>query len=119
MAILRSAKVLYKDKLAFWLTNFSLLFILSAWSVFLFKRVKPDPLAVIHVNIYSGIDVIAGHNWLFIVPAIFLAVSILNFWLAILLWTRSRLSAYLLLSTVLFINLALFLYLFTILNYNI
>ena len=118
MMILRSAKVLYKDKLAFWLTNFSLLFILFSWSVFLFKRVKPDPLAVIHVNIYSGIDVIANHTWLFIIPAIFLGVSFFNFLLAIVLWVKNRLSSYLLLGAVLFLNIVLFLYLFTILNYN-
>ena len=118
MMILRSAKVLYKDKLAFWLLNFSLLFILASWALFLFRKVKPDPLAVIHVNIYSGIDVIASHTWLFIIPAIFLGISFLNFFLAIILWTKNRLNAYLLISTILFINIALFLYLFTILNYN-
>lgn len=118
MAILRSARVLYKDKLAFWLLNFIFLFILATWLLFLFKKVTPDPLAVLHVNIYSGIDVIGNSNWLYIIPAMFFVLSILDICLAIYLWTKNRLFSYLLLITLLFINLVLFLYLFNILNYN-
>lgn len=118
MAILRSAKVLYKDKLAFWLLNFGILFILSNWVLFLFKKIVPGPLAVLHVNIYSGIDIIGDSKWLFIIPAIFLLVSIIDVWLAIYLWTKNRLFSYLLLMVVLIINLILFLYLFNILDYN-
>lgn len=118
MAILRSARVLYKDKLAFWLLNFGILFILAIWLLFLFKKVVPDPLAVLHVNIYSGIDIIGSSNWLFIIPAIFLFLSVIDICLSIYLWTKNRLFSYLLLISVLFINFILFLYLFNILNYN-
>ncbi|MDP2812554.1 MAG: hypothetical protein Q8O32_02580 [bacterium] len=118
MAILRSARVLYKDKLAFWLLNFGVLFVLGTWLIFLFKKALPSPLAVLHVNIYSGIDVIGNSNWLFGIPAIFFGLSIIDVLLAIYLWTKNRLFSYLLLIAMLLMNLILFLYLFNILDYN-
>ena len=118
MAFLNTTKVLYKDKLAFWLLNFIVLFILATWSLFLFKRVQPDPLAVLHYNIYAGIDAIGNYRWLYFFPAIFLLISLIDFLLAVFLWTKQRLYSYFLLIMILLINIFIFLYLFNILNYN-
>lgn len=119
MSIIRTSKVLYKDKLAFWLANFSVLAILATWIIFLFKRIKYDPLSVLHYNIYAGIDALGSWHWLFLIPAIVLAVSILDFFLAVLLWTKVRVMSYFLLTTILVINSFTFLFIYNILNYNL
>ncbi|RJP61761.1 MAG: hypothetical protein C4543_02980 [Ignavibacteriales bacterium] len=119
MSIIRTSKVLYKDKLAFWLTNFSVLVILATWIVFLFKRIKYDPLAVLHYNIYAGIDALGPWYWLFLIPGIALVVSLLDFFLAVMLWTKVRVMSYFLLTTILVINIFIFLFIYNILNYNL
>lgn len=122
MQILRSVRVFYKDRLAAWLLNFSVLFILATWGLLLFNKIVKSPLAVLHINIYSGIDVLGHWKWLYIIPAIFLGVAITDILLAVLLWTRQRVFSYFLLATILVSNLILFLYflyLFNILKYNI
>ena len=119
MSIIRTSKVLYKDKLAFWLTNVSFLFILATWASFLIKRIKLDPLAVLHYNIYAGIDTLGSWHWLYIMPALVLAVSIIDFILAVILWTKVRVMSYFLLATIMIINIFMFLFLYNILNYNL
>lgn len=119
MSIIRTSKVLYKDKLAFWLINVSILFILVTWGLFLYKRITPDPLAVLHFNIYAGIDVLGSWHWLYIIPLIVLFVSLLDFVLSVLLWTKVRVMSYFLLTTIGIINIFTFLYLNNILNYNL
>ncbi|MCD4760373.1 hypothetical protein K8R42_00560 [bacterium] len=118
MAVFRAVKVLYKDKLAFWLLNLSVLAIIATWSLIIYQKIQPDPLAVLHYNIYSGIDVIGHSKWLYIIPAVFLGLSIINFFLAILIWTKQRIFSYFLLITILLSNIFIFLYLYNILNYN-
>ncbi|MFA6307599.1 MAG: hypothetical protein WCS88_02805 [Patescibacteria group bacterium] len=119
MSIIRTSKVLYKDKLAFWLINFSFLSILATWFLFFIKRIKYDPLAVLHYNIYSGIDILGAWYILFIIPVLVLIVSFLDFFLAVLLWTKVRVMSYFLLLTILLINVFMFLFLYNILNYNL
>ncbi len=119
MAILRSVKVLYKDKLAFWLVNFSVLLILTSWVLFIFKRVEPSPLTVLHYNIYSGIDIL-GQSWmLYVIPGIILLLSFIDFVLAVFFWTKNRLYSYFFLSTIFFCQGVTLFYLYNILNYNI
>lgn len=122
MQIWRSIRVFYKDRLAAWLLNFSVLFILGTWALLLFNKIVKSPLAVLHINIYAGIDVLGHWKWLYIIPAIFLGVAIVDFLLALWLWTRQRVLSYFLLITILLSNIILFLYffyLFNILKYNI
>jgi len=119
MSIIRISKVLYKDKLAFWLINVSFLSILATWALFFDKRIKYDPLAVLHYNIYGGFDAVGSWHWLYIIPALVLGVSLIDFVLAILLWTKARVMSYFLLTTILVINVFVFLFLYNILNYNL
>ena len=119
MSIIRTSKVLYKDKLAFWLANVSILAILATWFMFLFKKIKPDPLAVLHYNIYAGIDALGSWHWLYLIPLIVLVVSIVDFLLAVVLWTKARVMSYFLLVAILLINIFTFLFINNILNYNL
>ncbi|MBT4516899.1 MAG: hypothetical protein HOC78_03305 [Candidatus Komeilibacteria bacterium] len=119
MSIIRTSRVLYKDKLAFWLTNVSFLFILATWALFFVKKIKHDPLAVLHFNIYAGIDTLGPWHWLYTWPAIVLVISVIDFVLAVLLWTRVRVMSYFLLATIMIINIFMFLFLYNILNYNL
>lgn len=119
MKLFRTIKVFYKDKLVFWLVNFSLLGIISTWSLFLFKRVLVSPLAVLHYNIYAGIDTLGNWYWLYILPGIILLISLLDFLLAVYFWTTQRVFSYFLLTIILLSNVIMFLFLFNILNYNI
>lgn len=118
MSIIRTSKVLYKDRLAFWLSNFSILAMIATWLVFLFKPIERDPLAVLHYNIYAGIDALGSWHWLYLIPLIVLFFSLLDFALAVLLWTRMRIMSYFLLVNILLINAFTFFYIYNILNYN-
>ncbi|MBU1203197.1 hypothetical protein KKH39_04125 [Patescibacteria group bacterium] len=115
MAILRTAKVLYKDKLAFWLINVSILSILANWSLFLFRKVARDQLSVLHYNVYSGIDILGYWYWLYIIPGIFLVLALINIFLAVFLWTRFRILSYFLIFTIFICHSFLFFYLYNIL----
>ena len=119
MGLFVAIKVLYKDKLAAWLINISILAILATWILFLFKRIVQSPIAVLHFNIYSGIDVVGMWYWLFIIPGIVLVISFLDFLLAIFFWTKQRIWSYFLLTIILIANIITFLFLFNILNYNL
>lgn len=122
MPILRSVRVFYKDRLAAWLLNFSVLFILGTWGLLIFNKIVKSPLSVLHINVYSGIDVLGDWKWLYIVPAIFLVLAVIDVLLAVVLWTRQRVLSYFLLSTILISHVILFLYflyLLNILKYNV
>lgn len=118
MKLTNKLKVLYRDKLAAWLANLSLLFIIATWALFLWHRVKLSPLTVVHYNIYSGIDIIGQWQWLYLIPAIMFGISCLDFFLAILLWLKNKHWSYFLLSIILLCNLMVFFYLYNILKYN-
>lgn len=119
MSIIRTSRVLYKDKLAFWLINVSFLFIVAIIGLFFVKKIKHDPLAVLHYNIYAGIDILGSWHWLYIMPIIIVAISMIDFLLANLLWTKVRVMSYFLLTTIMLINMFMFLFLYNILNYNL
>lgn len=120
MDIFRQSKVFYRDRLAFWLTNISIVLILVNWIIFLFYKLDFDPhLTILHYNIYDGIDVIGEYKWIFIIPAITSFFSILDFVLAVLLWTSQRTWSYFLLTTILLLNTLVFLYTYNIINYNL
>lgn len=118
MDVIRTARVLYKDRLAFWLSNLSLLAILATWAWFFYIPINKDPLAVIHYNIYAGIDTIGTWHWLYIIPLGALFFSLVDFLLSIFLWTKFRTLSYYLLVNIVLINSFVFLYLYNILNYN-
>ncbi len=120
MDIFRQTKVFYRDRLAFWLTNISILFILANWAIFLFYKFEAHPhFTVLHYNIYDGIDILGNYKWLYRVPVISLAISVLDFILAVLLYTSKRVWAYFLLTTILLLNTLIFLYTYYIINSNL
>lgn len=119
MELLRKAKVFYRDRLVFWLLNFSIIFFLGTWVLFLIKKIEQGPLTVLHYNIYVGIDMFGHSKWLYIVPGVVLALTLLNIYLAILLWTKQRVMSYFLLVTVLLSHTIIFIYIYNILNYNL
>lgn len=119
MLLIKTIKVLYKDKLSFWLLNISLLLFIVQWSLLFSKKIIKSPIAVLHYNIYSGIDVLADSNWLYIIPSIVLLLFILNLFLTVYFWKRKRVFSYFLLTTILLLNTMVFIYLYNILNYNI
>lgn len=118
MQIVRTIKVFYKDKLAGWLINFSALFLVVTWALILLAKIKKDPLAVLHYNIYAGIDTLGDFKWLYFVPLIILVLSLLDILLAAWVFSKNRLSSYFLLTAVLFINAVVLFYINHILKLN-
>ncbi|MBT4735534.1 MAG: hypothetical protein HOO10_11120 [Candidatus Marinimicrobia bacterium] len=118
MKLLKTAKIFYKDRLAAILLNITILVILATWLLFIFYKAAPDPLTALHYNIYAGIDTLGSWRWLYIIPGIVLAISIIDVILAVLFWTKQRMWSYFLLITILLINAGVFYYLYNILNYN-
>lgn len=119
MEIIRTIKVFYKDKLVFWLLNFSVLAIFLVWGLLSWKQINQSELAVLHYNIYYGIDILANSRWLYLIPLFILVISFLDFLLAVFLWTKNRLLSYFLLTTILVINIIILVYVYNIIKYNI
>ncbi len=112
-------KVFYKDRFNFWLLNASLFLFLLTWSLFLFKSFKPSSLAILHYNIYFGFDVLGHWRWLFLIPGISFLFSVLDIYIASVLWTKQAIWSQFLLLTVLLLNFAIFIFLLNILSYNV
>jgi len=119
MELLRKVKVFYRDRLVFWLLNFSIVFFIATWVLFLIKKIEQGPLTVLHYNVYVGIDMFGHSKWLYEVPALVLFLTLLDSYLAVLLWTKQRVMSYFLLVTVLLSHLIMFIYIYNILNYNL
>ncbi len=119
MRFFSRVKVFYKDKLILALSIFSLGFIVATWLQFLWNKVEPSPITVLHYNIYAGIDIIGQWYWLYLIPGIVAALSLINFLLAIWFWARQQVWSYLLLVTTLLINIMIFIFVFNILNYSL
>lgn len=111
-------KVIYKDHWSFWLTNISLLFVLATWFFYFYTKIAPSPIASLHYNIYSGIDFLGDWRWLIYLPLIMLLLSIINFILAALIFTKKPIFSHLILTYILLSNAMFFIYYFYILNYN-
>jgi len=119
MQFLLTLKVLYKDRLAAWIINIAALFVLGTWIWLLSHAVERNSLTVLHYNIYSGIDVLGAWYWIYLLPGMVLALSILNYWLAMFFWKNFPTFSYFFLSTTLLINVLVFIYVFNILGYNL
>ena len=119
MALFSKVKVFYRDKLVLGLLVPAVLFLLATWALFLFKKFAQSPIAVLHFNIYAGIDILGNWYWLYIIPGLVLVISIIDIILASLLWTKQRAWSYLLLVAILIVNAMIFFYLYNILNYNL
>lgn len=119
MQLWLTLKVLYKDKLAAWLINIAALFVLGTWIWLLSHGLDHQNLTVLHYNIYSGIDVLGEWYWIYILPGIVLLFSGLNIWLGLIFWKNFPVLSYFFLSTVLLVNIFLFIYVFNILGYNL
>lgn len=115
---LKKVRVLYQDRWSRCLINMAILVIIGTWSMFFWKPVAPSELAPLHYNIYVGIDLIGFWHWLFVFPGILFILSLLNFSLAVQLFTKKIEWAYWLLATTLASNAAMFVYLYNILNFN-
>ena len=119
MSSFKNIKVFYKDWLNFWLLNLTALVLVATWTLFLFKPLARSPLAVLHYNIYFGFDIVGHWSWLLIIPAIILALSIVNILLAMYLWTKEVIWSHFLLTITFLLNIMVFIFLFNILNYNL
>lgn len=111
-------KLFFKDKLVLVLSVFSLAFILATWWKVLSSQIEPDPITVLHYNIYAGFDMIGQWYWLYLIPAMVFIMSLINFLLAMLIWKRQTNWSYLLLTDDLLINAITFIFIFNILNYS-
>ena len=116
---LSNIKVFYKDRLNFWLLNVTGLFVILTWSLFLFKKIAKSDLAVLHYNIYFGFDKIGHWQWLYFIPLIVLAGSIVDFYLSFYLLHKRPIWSHFILTAVALINFMVFLFLYNIINYNL
>jgi hypothetical protein len=112
-------KVIYKDHWSFWLTNSSILFVLATWFFYFFTKINPSPIASLHYNIYSGIDLLGDWHWLVYLPLILLFLSLANFIIATVVFTKRPAFSHFILAYILCSNAMFFTYYFYILNYNL
>lgn len=112
-------KVLYKDRWSFWLTNVAILFALASWVLFFMTKIIHSPIASLHYNIYSGIDLLGDWVWLVYLPTIMLILGIVNFLIAAFIFTKKRIFSHFILVYNLCANIIFFTYFYYILNYNL
>src|SRR3989339_292286 len=108
-----SFKVFYKDRLNFYLLNITILAYLLSFIWLSITDFVQTNINVLHYNIYFGFDVIAPWYWLILLPIFFLLASVLNTLLAWYFFSRKTAWSHFLVS------IAIFFYLFNILNYNL
>lgn len=119
MRFFSRVKVFYKDKIVLFLTVLTIGLLVATWLQFLWNEVEHSPITVLHYNIYAGIDIIGQWYWLYIIPGILLALSIVNFLLALWFWAKQQVWSYILLTSSLLINAMSFIYIYNILNYSL
>lgn len=119
MLIFKNFKVFYKDRLNFWLLNLAALSIIVSWLLFLFRSINKSQLTVLHYNIYFGFDIVGNWQWLYIIPGISLALSIINLGLAFYLWNKQQFWSQFFLTVTFLINVMVFIFLYNIINYNL
>lgn len=112
-------KVISKDRWSFVLLSASVLFILATWFFYFYSRIIQSPIASLHYNIYSGIDLLGNWLWLLYLPIIILVFSIINFIIATIIFTKKPMFSHLILAYMLCSNAMFFIYYFYILNYNL
>jgi hypothetical protein len=112
-------KVLYKDRWSFWLTNVAILFTLATWVLFFMTRIVQSPIASLHYNIYSGIDLLGDWLWLVYLPLVMLILSVINFLIATVIFTKKPVFSHFILAYNLCSNAMFFTYFYYILNYNL
>lgn len=112
-------KVIYKDRWSFWLSNFSLFFLLISFVLFFSREIVRSPIASLHYNIYAGIDFLGDWRWLLYLPILMLFLSIINFIIAAQVFTKKAVYSHFILTLTLSMNLMFFVYYFYILNYNL
>ncbi len=112
-------KVVYKDRWSFWLTNASILFVVLLWVLYFTSKIALSPIASLHYNIYSGIDLLGDWRWLVYLPTIMPILSIINFIIAALIFTKRPVFSHLILTYILCSNIMFFTYFFYILKYNL
>jgi hypothetical protein len=112
-------KILYKDRWSFWLTNTAILFTLATWVLFFVTKIAYSPIASLHYNIYSGIDLLGNWLWLIYLPVILLVLSVINFLIAALIFTKKPVFSHLILAYNLCSNLMFLTYFYYILNNNL
>lgn len=112
-------KVIYKDRWSFWLTNASIFFVLATWFLFFTTKIAHSPIASLHYNIYSGIDLLGDWLWLVYFPIILVLLSIINFIIASNIFTKKPAMSHFILAYILCSNVMFFTYFYYILNYNL
>jgi hypothetical protein len=97
-----------KDKIIFFIFIVSLFINLITW-INLLRIQKIDGLIPLHYNIYLGIDYVGAWYKLFTIPTIGLIILILNLFLSIFIYFKDKLIAHILIFSVLFVQIILFL----------
>ncbi len=112
-------KVIYRDRWSFWLINSSVFFLLAIWALFFYAKIAHSPIASLHYNIYSGIDLLGDWLWLIYLPAILVLLSIVNFIIATVIFTKRPAFSHLILAYILCSHVMFLTYYYYILNYNL
>lgn len=112
-------KVVYKDRWSFWLTNFTIPFLILPLVLFFFREIVRSPIASLHYNIYSGIDLLGDWRWLIYLPVIVIFLSLVNFVIAVQVFTKKSVYSHFILIWTLAMNIMFVVYYFYILNYNL
>ena len=102
------AQEYFTRAIAIWLIILSLAVNISEW-VILKMFVQPvDFPIILHYNVYFGVDMTGNYRSVFLIPAIGLALFLVNMTLSIYFYRRKeRIASYLLLMTALMIQLSL------------
>ncbi|NCF75514.1 MAG: hypothetical protein GWO87_03450 [Xanthomonadaceae bacterium] len=101
-------KFFLKNKIVSTNLIISIIINFSIW-INLLRIKKVDEMIPLHYNVYFGIDYIGGWHKIFILPSIGLIILFINFLLALLVYYKDKFISYILIFSVLFIQIILFL----------
>ncbi|MEA2088888.1 MAG: hypothetical protein U9O55_03560 [Patescibacteria group bacterium] len=101
-------KFFFKDKIIFANLIISIIINSIIW-INLLRIKKVGEMIPLHYNVYFGIDYIGDWHKIFIVPLIGIIILIINFLLALLIYYKDKFISYILVFTVLFVQIILFL----------
>lgn len=98
----------FKSRIVIWLLILSFVINLADWLI-LKIWIKPVDFSIIlHYNVYFGVDSIGDYRQVYILPAIGFFLGIINFFLAKHFYDqKERIASYILLLTMLMIQLSL------------
>lgn len=109
----------FKDKLLKFSLIFSLLLNLLLWFYLAWQIRKLPSVIPLHYNIYYGIDFLGPWYYLIFLVGFGLALIVFNFFIALTVLTNHKILSYFLLSSLVVIQLLLFMACVAIININV